>query len=56
MLTVRYIPANQCYAVFFGNTQIDLDRQYLFSSKEEIKDIIRHLGLKLKGNRIVNAE
>lgn len=54
MLVIRYIPTNQCYAVFFGNTQIDLDRQYLFSSKEEIKDIIKHLGLALKGDKIVS--
>jgi hypothetical protein len=55
MMRVVYLPANGCYAVLFGDSLTSVDGQCLFRSLKDLEWVLKRLGLKLKGNRIVCA-
>lgn len=54
-MNIKYSFVHQAYVILFGDTMIDIDRKRFFESKHEIKDIIKHKGLAIKGNKIVTS-
>jgi hypothetical protein len=55
MMRVVYLPGNDCYGVLFGDSPTSVDGQYLFQTRKDLRWVLKRLGLKLKGNRIVCA-
>jgi hypothetical protein len=55
MMRVVYLPANGCYAVLFGDSPTSVGGQYLFRTRKELKQVLKRIGLKLDGDRIVCA-
>jgi hypothetical protein len=54
-MSIKYLEVNNAYCIVFGKNLIDLDGQYLFESRQELKSKLKQHGLKLNGNNIIVA-
>lgn len=52
-MSIKYLMANNAYCIVFGKDLIDLDGQYLFESRQELKLRLKQHGLKLNGNNVI---
>ena len=45
LMKIRYFPANQCYAVVFGDQIIEFGGNRFFSSRLQLIQILTNLGI-----------
>lgn len=54
-----YLPANHAYGITLGQNStvlVDIDGQYLYNSRRELRQALARRGLKLNGNKITVKE
>lgn len=50
-----FLAPNNCWAILFGDSLIDIDGQRLFPTKRDLIDALKSKGLKMQGRTIVSA-
>ena len=54
-MSIKYLVMNNAFCIVYGDNLIDLDGQYLFKSRQELKSRLKQHGLKLNGNNVIVA-
>ena len=58
-MKVVYLPGNQVYGIMLdsgGGGLVDLDGQFLYHTKQELREALHRHGLRISGNKIVTDD
>ena len=55
-MKIRWLIANNTYAIIFGDSIVDIDGKRFFQSINELKDRLKPKGLTVKNKTVVTTE